>query len=338
MDELLRALLLPEPSARRRAWEHWRSGIDIAGLPHNCQLFLPALNPSLSTWLADDPAAGIFQGIIRLIWTQNQMRLRDACDVAGLLQAAGVHKPAVVGPLAWALRTNPPAVRAIPNNLMFLVSRGDIGKAYQALASAGWQPYSERPFGEWLDWSGHVSFVRGGLHLHLYWRVLSTKPEDAVECESAVLHHLQEIEWNLTPLLTISPEANLLHILHGGPESNSLPWQADVLLTATSQINWPRFHKLALRFSPASLERLSELREWNPLLAPGLPAERPSLLRRKFRLFWSEYRAASYSRREPPSWPGFFQFLQKRWNAPSMWQMPLEGAKRAFHYRRTLLR
>jgi hypothetical protein len=338
IEELLQALLLPDPPARRLAWDHWRAGIDLAALPYDCQPFLPALSHSLSTWLADDPAAGIFQGIIRLIWTQNQLRLRDACDVLSRLQAAGVRQPAVVGPLAWALLTNPPAVRAIPNNLMFLVSRADVGKAYQALLGAGWQPYSDAPFGDWLDWSGHVSFARDDLQLHLCWRVLITKPEDAIECERAFLARLQEIEWNRTPLLTTAPEATLLHILQGSPESGSLPWQADVLLTGTPRTNWTRFRKLALRFSPAALERLAELHRWNPLLAPPLTPDRRSLLRRKLRLFWSEYRAASYSRREPPGWLGFLQFLQARWNAPSMWQMPLAGARRAFHYRRTLLR
>ena len=107
-------------------------------------------------------------------------------------------------------------------------------KRTRRLLGAGWQPYSDVPSGEWLDWSGHVSFARDNLHLHLYWRVLMTKPEDALECERAFLAHLQEIEWNGTPLLTTSPEATLLHILHGGPEPGSLPWQADVLLTATS--------------------------------------------------------------------------------------------------------
>ncbi len=338
IEELLQALLLPDPPARRLAWDHWRAGIDLAALPYDCQLFLPALNPSLPTWLADDPAAGIFQGIIRLIWTQNQLRLREACDVLSGLQAAGVRKPAVVGPLAWALLTKPPAVRAIPDNLMFLVSRADVGIAYQALLGAGWQPYSEAPFGDWLDWSGHVSFARDNLQLHLYWRVLTTKPEDALECERAFLAGLEEIEWNGTPLLTTAPEATLLHILQGSREAGSLPWQADVLLTGAPRMNWTRFRKLALQFSPAALERLAELHRWNALLAPPFPPDRRSLLRRKLRLFWSEYRAASYSRREPPRWLGFLQFLQARWNAPSIWQMPWAGARRAFHYRRTLLR
>ena len=246
-----------------------------------------------------------------MIWTQNQLRLREACDVLSGLQAAGVRKPAVVGPLAWALLTKPPAVRAIPDNLMFLVSRADVGIAYQALLGAGWQPYSEAPFGDWLDWSGHVSFARDNLQLHLYWRVLTTKPEDALECERAFLARLEEIEWNGTPLLTTSPEATLLHILQGSREAGSLPWQADVLLTGTPRMNWTRFRKLALRFSPAALERLAELHRWNPLLAPPFPPDRHSLLRRKLRLFWSEYRAASYSRRNLRVGWDFFSFCKR---------------------------
>ena len=191
------------------------------------------------------------------------------------LQTAGVRKPAVVGPLAWALRTNPPAVRAISDNLMFLVSREDVGKAYQVLLGAGWQPYSDVPSGEWLDWSGHVSFARDNLHLHLCWRVVLTKPEDALECERACLAHLQEIEWNGTPLLTTSPEATLLHILHGSPEPDSLPWQADVLLTATPRMNWTRFRQLALRFSPPALERLSELHRVESSFGAPAPSGSP---------------------------------------------------------------
>ena len=342
IDELLQALLLPDSQARGQAFNHWRASVDIDALSYDCQLLLPALNPSLSTWLAEDPAAGIFQGIVRLSWTRNQLRLREACDVTQLLQTAGVREPAVVGPLAWALGTNPPAIRAIPQNLAFLVSRDDAGKAYQTLYDAGWQPYSEPPSAEWLDWSRHVAFVRDNVQLHLYWRVLTTKPEDALECERAFLSRLHRIAWNGATLLTISPEATLLHILcnglAGGTEPDSLPWQADVALTATPEMNWTRFRKLALRFSPQALERLAELHEWNPLLAPWFPTDRPTLLRRKFRLFWSEYRAASYSRKEPPNWPGFLQYLQKRWNAPSIWQMPLAAARLAFQYRRTLLR
>ncbi|MGP0073684.1 MAG: nucleotidyltransferase family protein [Bryobacteraceae bacterium] len=337
MDELLEALLLPEPAARRRAWDHWRAGIDLGALPYHCQVLLPALNPSLSIWLADDPAAGIFQGIVRLIWTQNQVHLRDACEVARQLHEAGVREPVVVGPLAWALQATPPAIRAIPNNLMFLVPRADVGKAYQALLGAGWKPYSDQPSGEWLDWSGHISFVRDDVPLHLHWRVLPVKPEDALECERAFLTRLQQVEWNGTLLLTTSPEATLLQILHGAAESRSLPWQADVLLTATPRMNWTSFRKLALRFSPSTLERLRELHQWNPWLAPLLPADDASLLRRKFRLLWSEHRAVSYSRREHPGWLGFLQYLQERWNVPSMWQIPWAGARRALRYGWTLL-
>jgi Uncharacterised nucleotidyltransferase len=344
IDELLQALLLSEPRAQRQAWDHWRAGVDIDALSYDCQLLLPALNPWLSAWLANDPAAGIFQGIVRLSWTRNQLHLREVCDVTRLLQTAGVRRPAVIGPLAWALQATPPAIRAIPESLDLLVSRDDVGKAYRSLHDAGWQPYCEQPSADWLDWSRHVSFARENLQLHLNWRVLTTKPEDALECERAFLTRLRKMEWNGESLLTTSPEATLLHILggdpelKGAPEPDSLPWQADVLLTATPRMDWTKFRKLALRFAPSALERLAELHECNPLLAPWLPTDRPTLLRRKFRLFWSEYRAASYSRKEPPGWAGFLQYLQQRWNAPSLWQMPLAGARRAFQYRRTLLR
>src|SRR5579872_3288522 len=50
MEDLLEALLWPEPRARL-AWDRWRSGIEIDRVPHTAQQLFPALSPLFPAWL-----------------------------------------------------------------------------------------------------------------------------------------------------------------------------------------------------------------------------------------------------------------------------------------------
>jgi hypothetical protein len=335
MEDLLAALLLPEPRAHH-AWERWRAEIHIDALPYVAQQLLPALNPALAKWLADDPAAGIFHGIARKVWSQNQVRLRKTFELASLLEGAGVQRPAIAGPVAWSLATTAPAIRAIPY-LTLLVARADVLKARQALVQAGWLPHAGPPSNDAMDWSDHISFTQENLQLYLHWRAIPARPEDAIPCERTFLQRLSSLEWNGRPLVTLSREATLLHILCGNRTSDVLPWQADVVLTGAAQINWRRFQKLASRFCPLAFDRLQELHGYDLPLRKLAPHP-PSAVERKLRYYWNEYRTHSYHRKQPVKWLGFLRFLTERWNLRSMWNIPLFVARRAFQQRRTLAR
>lgn len=334
MDDLLQALLLPEPQARQ-AWERWRAGTNVHSLSYACQQLFPALNPALPKWLEHDSAAGIFQGIVRLVWSQNQLRLRAAVELEVLLKQSGV-RPAAVGPLAWSLRTPPPAIRVIPH-LTLLVPRADVRKAADVLARAGWERHGDLPSDESSDWYDHVCFHQETLHLNLHWRLIPSPPEDALECERAILGRLSAVRWNHQVLGTISPEASMLHMLCG-QRPGDLPWQADVALAGTSGLHWPKFLKLARRFGPLAIERLRELQQYSRLAIPPLSADDPAPLRRKIQYFWSAYRTQSYYQKEGMSWPGFAGFLAQRWNLRHVWLVPFACARRVLQLRRSLLR
>lgn len=336
MDALLQCLLLSSQPAGE-TWKQWRAGIDIDALPYPCQQFLPALNPHLSAWLEDDPAAGIFQGIVRMVWTQNQVRLRQAVEAMRVLEEAGVELPAIVGPVAWSLLGTHNAIRAIPC-LSFLVTRADAPKATEALIRAGWRAHATPPGGEELDWCDHISFDRENLPLTLHWRLIPVAPEEAVACESAFVTRLSTIEWQRQRLRTISAEATLLHMLCGHRNADFLPWQADVALFDKARVDWKQFRRLARRFAPLALERLRDLRHGNLSGLPELPADHLASVPRKFRLLWKEYRAWRYRRKESPHWRGFVRFLAAQWHAPSLWQLPIIGARRAFRHLRSVSR
>lgn len=335
MEDLLEALLWPEPRARQ-AWARWRSGIEIDRVPHAAQQMFPALSPAFPRWLEGDPAAGILQGIVRMAWSKNQLRIRKAVELIALLQGAGVRSR-VAGPLAWALRTPAPAIRPIPY-LTLLVARGDVRRAAEALANANWAPYPNVHSLQELDWTDRIAFEQDGLHLHLHWRLFATPPEDAQRCEKALLDDFCGVAWNQQVFETISKESTLLQILCAACDGDVFPWQADVALVGTRGTDWGRFRRLALQFAPGALERLQELRASSPLTIPGLKQDRPSLLRRKFRYFWGQYRIRSYQRKEKLGWLGFGRFLAERWNLPHVWLVPFAGARRILQHRRGPIR
>lgn len=335
MEDLLEALLWPEPRARQ-AWDRWRSSIEIDRLPHAAQQLFPALSPRFPAWLENDPAAGIFQGIVRMTWSKNQLRIRKAVELMALLKTAGVRSR-VAGPLAGALRTPAPAIRPIPY-LTLLVARGDLRKAAEALADAKWAPYTDVPSLQELDWTDRIAFEQDGLHLHLHWRLLATLPEDAERCEKAFQNDFCGIEYNQQVFETTSKESTLLQILCNAREGDVFPWQADVALVGTAGIQWAEFRCLSLQFGPAALNRLQELRAGTPLAIPALREDRAGRLRRKFRYFWGQYRIRNYHRKEKLSWPGFAQFLAERWNLPHVWLVPFAGARRILQHCRGLTR
>lgn len=314
MDLLLEALLLPEPQARQ-VWAQWREAIDVSNLPYASQQLIPALNPAFPEWLEQDSAARIFKGIVRQVWTHNQLRLRRAIEVDTRLKRADV-RPLVAGPLVWSLRARAPAIRPIPY-LTFLLARADVRKAFDALIYDGWEPYGDLPSDQALDWYDHLWFHQESLQLTLHWRLLASPPEDALECEQAFLSPIDQIEWNHHILSTTSLEATMLHILCSQRDGD-LAWQADVALAGTAGIDWPMFLKLARRFAPSAIDRLRQLQPFSRLAIPPLPLNDPGLLRRKFQYVWKLYRAHSYHRKEALSWSGFVEFLAMSFARKSM--------------------
>jgi hypothetical protein len=144
--------------------------------------------------------------------------------------------------------------------------------------------------------------------LHLQWRLIPTPPEDAFECEKAFLSQMDQIRWNHNILSTTSPENTLLHVLCG-QRNGDLPWQADVALIGTADIEWDSFLKLTRSFGPLATERLRELHCFSRLGIPRLPSNHLGPFRRHLGRFWRAYRAHGYHRQEALSWTGLAEFL-----------------------------
>jgi len=261
-------LILPEP-ARTEAWRGWRAKLDLDRLSYECLETLPAVAPFLPEWLRRDGEAARINGIVKMAWSRNQVRLNKASELyEWLLDRLGMPV-LITGPLAWSLLPREEgSIRTIPD-LTLLIPRSHVFRATAALTGNDWELRSAQPDNDTLDWSSNLALVKGEVTLHLHWRLFPTSANNAIEFEEAMMQRARRVLWNGHEFQSLSLEADLLHRLMDRPEWDPVPWQADVLMMSFAGIEWARVAELAARFArffePLDvLERLEELRrDWD---------------------------------------------------------------------------
>jgi hypothetical protein len=270
-------LILPEP-ARTEAWQRWRAALNVDTLSYESLQTLPALAPALPQWLQSDADAARIQGIVKMAWSRNQVRLQRCVEMHQALLRASIHPVALIGPLAWSLLTREDGViRTIPD-LTVLIQRRQLFHAVAVLSAQGWELRNPQPDSNTLDWSSNLALIKGDETLHLHWRLFPTSAHKAIGFENVFMERLRTIVWKGYEFQVLSAEADLLHRLTDRPSWDPVPWRADVLMTSFADIDWPRLRNLAVRyarfFEPTDvLERLMDLRrDWQlpiPELAPA---------------------------------------------------------------------
>jgi hypothetical protein len=264
-------------------WHRWRAALDIDALSYESLQLLPALAGFLPRWLEGDESAARIQGIVKMVWSRNQVRLHKAAEVHEALHRASVAPVALTGPLAWSLLTREEgSIRSIPD-LTMLIPRRHVSNAVSALARDGWELRGELPEGEALDWSCCVPLTKGDETFRLHWRLFSAPADEVLACERAFMERPRTIVWNQHAFSALSPEADLLHRLTDRPSWDPVPWQADVLMMPFAGVDWPRFRELAVRFEsvfePVDVPgRLMQLRrDWQLPIPEIAPARRRPL-------------------------------------------------------------
>jgi hypothetical protein len=261
-------LILPEP-ARTETWHRWRAQLDLDQISYECQQTLPALAPCLPLWLEADSCAARINGIVKMAWSRNQVRLYKAAELQKTLLEKSVTPVVIAGPLGWSLLTREEgSIRTIPD-LTMLIPRHHVFNSVAALTDQGWKLHSPCPDSDTLDWSSNLAFTRDDATVHLHWRLFPTSARKAIRFEDVFLQGLRPVSWNGCEFQALSPEADLLHRLTDRPPWDPVPWQADVLMMSLADIDWSRLAKLAARFAfffqhVDVLGRLMELRrDWD---------------------------------------------------------------------------
>jgi hypothetical protein len=259
---LIRALTASEPEEAYGAWRRWYSRADINRLPWECWQIIPALGESLHTWLRDDPAAGIFQGVVRRAWTEAQLRMTAARSAIDSIEQNGCAPVLLAGPaIVSLLNRRKGSVRPV-SILRLVVHRDQLSQAAGALESTGWKLSGELPPLEALDWMNCVFFSRNEIGLMLHWRLLPISGPLASACEAEFLAHHQSVTCCGRQALIPAPEHTLLAALSERmkPDPDLVPWQVDAALLPLDTISWPKWTALAAAYAPEAFDRLDEMR------------------------------------------------------------------------------
>ena len=259
---LLLAALNDIDSEATAAWLQWRGAVDIQHLTWTEMQMLAILNgPRLEEWLLDDPSAGVLKGIVRRSWSEAQIRLALAREVAETVILAGCGSVTHIGAVGAYLRNlKATSIRPILE-IRLLIPRCHLATSAKALQVEGWQSDFDVPSGEDLDWNTSMYFSRNGAGVFLHWSVLRVEADRAIACEDDFLSEHRILETIGTRFQILSPEHALLEALCERDTSvDVVPWQADAALILREPIGWDRWTTLAAKFQRTVFARIPELR------------------------------------------------------------------------------
>ncbi|MFN7924033.1 MAG: nucleotidyltransferase family protein [Bryobacteraceae bacterium] len=277
---LVRAVLGSTAAARLSAWREWREAADLDHLTPEEFLTLPCLGRDLKDWLTLDPLPGIFRGMLRRAWTENQLRLNETRAAMDVLEDAGCGPVLAAGAVTIAL-LNPfeGSVRPIPE-LRLAIPRERLHEASAALAAHGWRPSYPVPDPDVLDWVPAVHFSRHQLQLVLQWRLLPVTGTAAKACEAEMSKQHRTVVQGGCNWRVPGVEETLLAAMCGRFDFDHDPihWAVDAALLPTKDVDWNRWSRLAAEFAPEAFDRLEWMRHagWRAPQLKRPPAPKPA--------------------------------------------------------------
>lgn len=351
---LLRACLLCDEEGLN-AYREWASRVDVEALDYGSFRMLPLLYRNLRRLGLETTVLDKFKGTYRQTHYQNKLAFHRVAALLNLLARAGIATLVLKGAALIPLYYGEAGVRPMAD--FDLVVRPEQALAtIHLLQRSGWEREPGLPLTPGfisVQYSWHFR-LPAAAELDLHWYVFDQccyPNADAESWESSV-----PVEIEGFPARTLNPADQLLHTCVHGAEWNPVPplrWIADAMTIfdrAAGQIDWQRLVRQTKerRLVPAVRDTLtylqtrldapvpdavlSDLRnapvsliervEYRSRTSP--PGNLPSL--RKICFAYLRYRT-----RTPVngSWRllAFPRYLQARWGASNLWQLPVIGAR-----------
>jgi hypothetical protein len=351
---LLRACLLRDQTGLKN-YREWASRVDVEALDYGSFRMLPLLYRNLQRLGLETSALDKFKGAYRQTHYQNKLAFHRVGALLDLLARAGIATLVLKGAALIPLYYGEAGVRPMAD--FDLVVRPEQALAtIRLLERSGWERDPGLPLTPGFistQYSWHFS-LPAAAELDLHWYIFDQccyPDADTESWESSV-----PVEIEGFPTRALNPTDQLLHTCVHGAEWNPVPplrWIADamtILDRAAGQIDWQRLLRQAQqrRLVPAVRDTLaylqarlgapvpdavlSDLRdipvsliervEYRSRTSP--PGNFPSL--RKICFAYLRYR-----RRTPVKGYrrliAFPRYLQARWGASGLWQIPVTGAR-----------
>lgn len=288
------------------AYQRWRRGIDFTGpVDEATTQVLPQLHEALLRLGVEDPLAGVFRGIGRRAWYENQTLLAGAQPAFEALGRAGIGFT-VVGELPLMLAVYASAYLRRVGQIDLVVAPEQAQEAARLINGAKWQ--AAPLTGADLAYRHKRRFIGpADRALALHWHFIGAAATPRVD--SYFRDRRQAWDMQGTEALRLVPDAALLHFLLSDlPPLGAQPslWMADALALIRSMGHQPDWQAIT---DFAIAEKLaSRLRQRLTLLA-GFPVGPPDVVSGRL--------AAA-----PASLPDRIEgFLQRRHTAASRWSV-----------------
>ena len=253
-DLLLRAIVA-SPAEAAAAYHAWRPHVDFEGpIDEETTALLPQLHAALARLQIDDPLAGVFKGIARRAWYENQTLLASVEPAL----AALVHRQidvTVIGEVPLVLSCYGSLYLRRIGQVDILVTSQQAREAAELIIEAGWRA---GPLAQEEVTYRHVRRFAGtgDRTLALHWHFIGSAASNAADRHFQV----QSEPWTLQGVATrqLAPAAMLLHLLLSdlpAPGPKPALWVADIrsaLAYAGDQVNWRAIVDFAIAESLAA--------------------------------------------------------------------------------------
>jgi len=351
---LLRACLLRDEEVLN-AYREWARRVDVEALDYGSLRMLPLLYRNLKRLGLETTALDRFKGAYRQTHYQNKLAFHRVAALLDLLARAGIATLVLKGAALIPLYYGEAGVRPMAD-FDLVVRPEDALAAIHLLERSGWERDPGLPLTPGFistQYSWHFS-LPAAAELDLHWYIFDQccyPDADTESWESSV-----PVEIEGFPAGALNSTDQLLHTCVHGAEWNPVPplrWIADamtILDRAAGQIDWQHLVRQAKqrRLVPAVRDTLtylqtrlgapvpdtvlSELRnspvsliervEYRSRTSP--PGNFPSLRKICFAYLRHRTRMPVKGYRRLLAFP---RYLQARWGASNLWQVPVTGAR-----------
>jgi hypothetical protein len=351
-QELLLHASLDQDGARMaRAWETWRSRVDIERLDAGSHRLLPLLYRNLMAHGMQDPVMSRIKGVYRRTWYENQLLFNRLSRVLRVLNQAGIKTMVLKGAAVSLGHYLDGGVRPM-EDFDVLVPYKEVMRGIGLIEALGYRPAFQMPEEEVMKASRHAwDFIDElGYHFDFHWNAFYThlgENADADFWSEAI-----PMQVNDQKTLMLCPTDQLLHVCSHGAIWSTIPpirWVSDamaILRSSKEGIDWSRLLIQARRTRQtlAVVDTLEYLRDRFDVAVPSsllrdLRETKTTFLERS--LFWAyahspEKRGLTVgfllhvmdhvkSRPKASLWRTLLDFpayLCERWELRHSWEIP----------------
>jgi len=250
-ERMLQAALLGDGTAEKR-WRALREEIDLDTFWDGRALnFLPLVYRALVDEGSDHPDLPRLRGVHRKTWYDNQLRFRSIAPALDALAGADVDALALKG-TAFAIEFYPDLGLRPMLDCDLLVRPGQLGRALQVLAPAGWTPLDALPQ-SYAEHAQELDVVSNeGAAIDLHWHIAQwlVPADDPWNGDDQYWNRSRAIEVSGAPARALDPTDAVLHsIVHGARHGwrDAPQWVADAVVIARGNaVDWDRIADLSL--------------------------------------------------------------------------------------------